>query len=108
MKHHTLLAIGFLAASTAAAAASGPAPADNMPPLIRDMAGTWQVQQRMWPAPNAEPLNLPAAVARRRLLGGFLQEDMRARSAKPGDAFTRVAYFNYNPVSQQYEYFSWE
>jgi len=103
----SLILLGAGAAAAAAsdnqlAAASGDATS-----MIRQMAGTWKVQQRMWPAPGAQPLVLPAAIARRQVLaGGFLQEEMKATSGKAPDAFTRLAYFNYNPVSQQYEYFS--
>lgn len=77
------------------------------PTLLQRMAGTWKVQQRMWPGFGAEAINLPPAVARRRLmLGGFLEEVM-APAEKAGKAtFTRIAYFNYNAVNQQYEYFS--
>lgn len=76
--------------------------------LIRDMEGTWDVQQRMWPAANAEVINLPSATARRRMLGGraFLEEFMELKPESKDQPFTRIAYFNYNTVNQQYEYFS--
>jgi hypothetical protein len=52
------------------------APSKNSAPtLIQQMVGTWKVQQRMWPDFGAEAINLPPAVARRRLMaGGFLEE----------------------------------
>jgi Protein of unknown function (DUF1579) len=79
----------------------------SVPTLMQQMVGTWSVQQRMWPGAGAEAVNLPSAIARRRLLaGGFLEEVMEPAS-KPGNAsFIRIAYFNYNAVNQQYEYFS--
>jgi uncharacterized protein DUF1579 len=78
-----------------------------VPNLIRDMAGTWQVQQRMWPGAGREPVTLPSAVAQRRLLGGlFIEETMEKAPQAKGDAFTRVACFNYNTVNQQFEYVS--
>lgn len=47
------------------------------PTLIQQMAGIWNVQQRMWPGVGAEAVNLPPAAARRRLMaGGFLEEVM--------------------------------
>jgi Protein of unknown function (DUF1579) len=71
------------------------------------MVGTWNVQQRMWLKPGAEAIDLPAAVARRRLIeGAFLEEVMELAQKAGQGSFTRTAYFNYNAVNQQYEYFS--
>lgn len=76
-------------------------------PLLQQMVGTWDVQQRMWPGPGAEAINLPQAVARRRLIeDAYLQEIMELSQKSKQGSFTRTAYFNYNSVSQQYEYFS--
>lgn len=75
--------------------------------LISEMAGTWDVQQRMWPGPDTQPVVLAGAVARRQLIGDtFLREDMEAAFPSASDAFTRVAYLNYNDVSHRYEYVS--
>jgi hypothetical protein len=75
--------------------------------LIKQMVGKWKVQQRMWPGFGAEAINLPPAVARRRLMpGGFLEEVMEPAKKSEKASFTRTAYFNYNAVNQQYEYFS--
>jgi Protein of unknown function (DUF1579) len=80
---------------------------DSEPSLMRQMEGTWDAQQRMWPGSGAGAINLPPAVARRRLIGGkFLEEVMEPASESKGESFTRIAYFNYNVVNQQYEYFS--
>ena len=71
------------------------------------MVGTWKVQQRMWPGFGAEAINLPPAVARRHLIAGaFLEEVMEPAKQSEKESFVRTAYFNYNAVSQQYEYFS--
>jgi hypothetical protein len=71
------------------------------------MVGTWKVQQRMWPDFGAEAINLPPAVARRGLMaGGFLEEVMEPANKSGKESFIRIAYFNYNAVNQQYEYFS--
>jgi hypothetical protein len=52
-------------------------------------------------------LNLPKAVARRRVVAGaYLEEIMELAPGAKGDAFTRSAVFSYNAVNQQYEYFS--
>jgi hypothetical protein len=75
--------------------------------LMQQMVGTWKVQQRMWPGFGAGAINLPPAVARRHLLaGGFLEEVMEPAKRSGKESFIRTAYFNYNTVTQQYEYFS--
>jgi hypothetical protein len=78
----------------------------DVPAGMQQMVGTWDVQQRMWPGLGAEPKPLPPAIARRQLIGTFLQEVMEPAKKSAKDSFTRTAYFNYNAVSQQYEYFS--
>jgi Protein of unknown function (DUF1579) len=83
------------------------APKDLIPTLIEQMPGSWDVQQRMWPASGTQGTDLPAGVAHRRLIGGaFLEEVMEMAPKSKGEPFTRIAYFNYNGVNQQYEYFS--
>lgn len=75
--------------------------------LMQQMVGTWKVQQRMWPGYGAQAINLPTAIARRHLLaGGFLEEVMEPAKKSGKESFNRTAYFNYNTVTQQYEYFS--
>ncbi len=50
---------------------------------------------------------LPQGVAERRLIGDkFLQEIMEPVAQASAERFTRIAYFLYNEVNQQYEYFS--
>jgi hypothetical protein len=77
------------------------------PTLMQQMAGTWNVQQRTWPGAGAEGLRLPPAIARRRLVERSFLEEVMEPAQKSGQApFTRTAYFNYNAVNQQFEYFS--
>lgn len=79
----------------------------SLTPLVRQMVGTWDVQSRMWPAPDAEAVDLPPATARRQVVGdAFLQEVMEPADTSGQASFTRIAYFSYNPINQQYEYFS--
>lgn len=83
-----------------------PATTAATPPLLTEMAGTWSVKEWMWAGPGGRAIDLPAALASRRVVDGkFLQERM---TAVPGskEPFTRIAYLNFNPVSGQYEYFS--
>jgi hypothetical protein len=75
--------------------------------LIRQMVGTWDVRPRMWPGPDATAVDLPRATARRDIVGdAFLQEVMEPTDKSGQALFTRVAYFSYNQINQQYEYFS--
>jgi len=75
--------------------------------LMQQMPGTWNVQQRMWPGAGAEAIRLPPAIARRRLIEHSFLEEVMEPAQKSGQApFTRTAYFNYNAVNQQFEYFS--
>lgn len=95
-----------LAASAGAATANDQAHGDSAANLVHSMLGTWDVKEWMWQAPGGAAVSLPSAVAQRRLVGnGFIQEVMRAAPGSQG-AFTRYAYFGYNAVNQNYEYFS--
>jgi hypothetical protein len=97
----------LVALSLSAALASAQEPAGSVTPLIRQMAGTWQVQSRMWPGPGAAPVNLPPATARREVVrDAYLQEVMEPAERAAQPPFTRVAYFIFNPTHQQYEYVS--
>jgi hypothetical protein len=89
--------------------------AHAVPTLIQQMAGTWDVQHRMWPGSDAKAIQLPPAVAHSRLIrrdlehlsrGVFLEEVMELAPGSKEAPFTRIACFNYNAVNQQYEYFS--
>lgn len=81
--------------------------ATSVTALMRQMSGTWQVQARMWPGRDAKAVDLPPAVARRELIrDAYLQETMEPGEKSEGAPFTRVAYFSYNWINQQYEYFS--
>jgi hypothetical protein len=80
----------------------------EIPALVQQMGGSWSVSERMWPGSGSAPIALPAATAERHLVAAsLLQETMEAA---PGSRqqFTRVASFEYNSVSKQYEYVSWD
>lgn len=65
------------------------------------------MQQRMWPGSDAKAVDLPPTVANRRLIDGAYLEEVMVPAQKSWSAsFTRTAYFDYNPVNRQYEYFS--
>ena len=80
---------------------------DAAPPLIGQMSGDWSVRQRMWPGPAAKAVDLAPAVAHRVVIGDAIVQEVMTLAPGSGETpFTRVAYFDYNPVTQQYEYFS--
>ncbi len=91
-------------------ARSGRAPlgkTESVTPLMEQTVGIWNVQQRMWTGPDAKALDLPPAVASRRLIGNaYLEEAMEPARASEQAQFTRTAYLNYNAINRQYEYFS--
>jgi len=75
--------------------------------LIQRMAGNWDVHQRMWTGPGTEAIDLPPAIAKRKLVGGqILEEEMTLAPGASGDPFTRISCFDYNTVNSQFEYFS--
>jgi len=87
--------------STAAVSTESPAA------LLKDMAGTWTVTQRMWPAAGGAPIELVPAIAMRRMVGdSYLEDVMQAAKPDGSQKFTRTAVFDYNAVNKQYEYFS--
>lgn len=98
-----------LALALAASVVAAGAHAQDASALLERMAGTWDVQQRMWPGPGAQAVELPKAVARRQLLDGkYLEESMEpaAPDAPPAAAFHRHALLTYNPAARRYEYTS--
>jgi hypothetical protein len=83
--------------------------AQSPPPLVEAMAGTWNVQQKMWTGPSVPPTELPPAIAQRHLVDGkYLEESMHPSALKPGQDgyFVRNAFLNYNAATKKYEYFS--
>jgi len=70
-----LLSIGAMAV----VAQKNPPPAikgePDAPSLIQRATGTWDVRQRMWPGPGTEAIDLPRAIAHRRLIGDTILEE---------------------------------
>jgi Protein of unknown function (DUF1579) len=98
--------LACIAGSLPSVALSQSAPA-SITPLIQQMAGAWRVEARMWPGPDAKPIQLPLATAQRRIVNdAFMHEEMTAAPGSQQEVFTRVAYVSYNAINQQYEYFS--
>lgn len=83
--------------------------AQTAPALLQNMTGTWNVEQRTWSGSGAAAVQLPPAVAQRRLIDDkYLEESMQPSTLAPGQPgfFVRKAILNYNVVNKQYEYFS--
>ena len=100
---------GAFVISVLMAFASATSTAQNAPQLLKDMEGTWQVKQRMWPSPGAQGVDLPPAIARRQLIDGkYLEEVMELAQGSAGqpESFRRNAFLNYNAVTKRYEYTS--
>ena len=88
-------------------AAHGEPASGSVTSLIRQMAGNWRVEPKMWPGPDAKAIDLPQATAQRRIVNGaFLHEEMTPAAESQQEAFARVAYVSFNTINQQYEYFS--
>ena len=92
------------------AQAADPATAANppIPSLLQEMEGSWTVAEKMWPGGGQiEAVDLPAAVAHRRLIRqSYLEEVMESVPADAKDAFNRTSYFAFNATSHKFEYFS--
>jgi hypothetical protein len=104
MKFKLFVVVAFVATATSVATAQG------APQLLKDMVGTWEVQQRMWPAPGAAAVDFSGAIARRQLIGGsYLEEVMEpvnGGTSTQSASFRRDAFLNYNAVTKRYEYTS--
>lgn len=99
--------VWFVLLSLSAGAQDSQSKSTSVTPLMRQMTGTWQVRSRMWPGPNDKAVDLPQSVARRELIrDAYLQEVLEPSDKSAQPPFTRIAYFNYNWINQQYEYFS--
>jgi hypothetical protein len=101
-------AVGILSVAACLAGAMAFAQAQPTPTLIQQMVGTWSITERMWPAPDAAPMALPPATAERRLLGDALLHEVMKSLPGTKPPFTRISLLNYNAVTRQYEYTSWD
>jgi hypothetical protein len=73
--------------------------------FISGQAGDWSVRQRVWSSAEAEPIELPPMVARRRMVRDvFLEEVMEAAPGSGQDPFTRTAYLSFNPINRRFEH----
>jgi hypothetical protein len=99
MMHRTIvMTLGLVAGLAAVAAAQEPAPEERariqqemmaaMQPgpehaRLVDMAGEWNIEVRMWPAPDAEPMISTGTASNRMILGGRFLESRSEAGADP-------------------------
>lgn len=61
----------------------------------------------MWPAADTEPVTMPPAVARRRMIQDvYLEEVMEPAPGSDEPPFTRTAFLSFNDLNGRYEYVS--
>ncbi|MEO6719336.1 MAG: hypothetical protein ABIN67_03180 [Ferruginibacter sp.] len=71
---------------------------------IKPMIGNWKVQQYTWPKAGANPVIISGIIARRQMMGHFVEEVMEAKPGTKTEAFTRRTYLNYNYANQHWEF----
>ena len=67
--------------------------------------GTWDASVTIWPAPGADPVGFPGLVARRTMMGAFMEEVLTPDGAG-APAWERVAYLHWNRVEGRWQYVS--
>jgi hypothetical protein len=68
--------------------------------------GTWSVVATMWPAPHAAPTVTRGLVAKRTMIGAYLQEIMQPAPASNVSDFRRLDYLNFDHVEGRWKYVS--
>ena len=79
--------------------AAGPAYDD----LVKPMTGAWDVVKKVWLKAGAGP-DVSVQMARRTMVGHFLQEMMEPLPGTDAPPFTRITYLNLNNANQRWEY----
>ncbi len=108
MKERLTVAVAVLmAAGSAQAADPTGAAKPPVPRILQKMEGNWTVSEKMWPGSGQGAVDLPPAMAHRRLIQkSFLQEIMEPTQGGATDAFNRTSYFEFNSTTGKFEYFS--
>ena len=68
--------------------------------------GSWDVVMRLWPAPDAAPVEVAGLVAERKMIGLYLQETMTPAPGSSVPEFRRIEYLTFNPVETRWQYVS--
>lgn len=68
--------------------------------------GSWDVVMTLRPTPEAEPIVVTGLVAKRKMIGLYLQEIMRPAPDSELPDFTRIEYLTYNAVERRWQYVS--
>ena len=69
-------------------------------------AGTWNVVATMWPAPHAAAVVTRGLVAKRVMIGAYLQEIMQPALGSKVPDFRRLDYLNFDHVEGRWKYVS--
>ncbi len=73
---------------------------------LAERVGTWDVEFTLWPAPDAPPSVTRGIVAERKMIGPFLQEEMRPAPGSTTPDFRRIDYLGFDRVEGRYKYVS--
>ena len=96
----------------AAASAKAPTAADKAleaGPEVKQLAtraGRWQVTVTMKLSPDAKPIVVKDVVAERKLIGLYLQEEMKPAEGSSVPDFRRLEFLTFNKLRNRYEYVS--
>jgi hypothetical protein len=93
------------ATSVASATPSAPAKAQAIELLTR-RAGTWDVVMTMRPTATATPIVVAELLARRSVVGPYLQEVMTPAPGSKVPDFRRIDFITYNPLQARWQYLS--
>jgi hypothetical protein len=72
--------------------------------LINPLIGNWEVIQIIYAMDSEKILSQDTFKVERKMVGNFLQEVMQPMDNKKTNAFTRIAYLNYNRTNLRWEY----
>jgi hypothetical protein len=69
-------------------------------------AGAWDVVATLWPAPHAAPMVTQGLIARRTMIGAYLQEILQPAAGSNVPNFRRIDYLNFDHVEGRWKYVS--
>jgi hypothetical protein len=114
--------VAIAASASGAQAQETPAREDQKPPTaveqmsrpggheaaLAAQTGTWNVVATLWPAPHATPIVTRGLVAKRAMIGAYLQEIMQPAPGSKVADFRRLDYLNFDHVEGRWKYVSME
>jgi hypothetical protein len=73
---------------------------------LKRRTGTWMVKMTFRPTPDAKPNVTEQLVADRKMVGAYLEEEMRPAAGSKAPDFRRLAYQYYSRVEGRWQYVS--